>query len=181
MRPSRRACLIGLTLLPLGCRRAIAGVRPGGPRGWQQARWGMDGAELDRLFGDALRRLEPPIEFGPLIADRMVRDARLAGRRFVAFLQHPPKDDRLSQVLMRFNGGTPTPADFAAVKQELQAELGPPEHSKADTDYSGSFPSAQAGLIWRFRFTTIALRYVDRNVESLSRARKDLTVRYTAA
>jgi hypothetical protein len=177
MRLARRILLLGSVLLPLGCRRAQAASRLDG---WRNARWNMDGAALDAAFGNAIDRLDPSLQFGPLVADRVVRGVHIGVRRFTAFLQHPANSDHLRQVLLSFAGGKPTPADFAAGRRALEEELGPPHAGSSESAYSASFPSIGVGIQWRFAATHVVLRYVDPNAELYSRVRKTLTVRYTA-
>lgn len=173
---ARRALLLACAALPLGCRRAQAASA-----GWRAARWGMSGAALDAAFGAAVRRLDPPMVFGPFVSARMLTKVELGGRRFAAFLQHRPERDALRQVLLRFAGGNPEPADFAAVRDALSAELGRPFETVADTDDRGSFPAFAMAASWRGSGTLVVARYVDPKAEALSRVRKTLTVRYTAA
>jgi hypothetical protein len=171
----RRMLLFGAVALPLGCRKAQAAA----VGGWQAARWEMDGKALDAAFPGAIRRIDPPLHFGPWVAERLVDNVRVGGRRFQALLQHPQGQDRLRQVLLRFNGGTPMPADYAAVKRALIAELGAPLSREAESDYVASFPSFGVAARWRLPGTTVTLRYVDPNAERI-RVRKSLTLRYSA-
>jgi hypothetical protein len=173
---ARRALLLACAALPLGCRRAQAASG-----GWRAARWGMSGKALDAAFGAAVRRLDPPMEFGPFVAERMLAKVELGERRFAAFLQHRPERDALQQVLMRFTGGKPMPADFAAVRDALANELGRPGEASAQTDYSGSFPAFSMAASWKLPDTIVVARYVDPKAEAFSQVRKTLTVRYTAA
>jgi hypothetical protein len=177
---ARRALLLACAALPLGCRRAQAAAGTAGG-GWRAARWGMNGAALDTVFPVVLRRLEPPMVFGPFIAERMLAKVELGQRRFAAFLQHRPDRDALQQVLLRFTGGKPVPADFAAVRDALIAELGRPGEARSETDYSGSFPAFAMAASWQTPGTLVVARYVDPKAEAFSRVRKTLTVRYTAA
>ena len=173
----RRGLLLGLATLPLGCRRAVASETGG----WRAARWGMSGAALDAAFGQTVRRIDPPMAFGHLIAERLIPGVRLGGRHFVAFLQHPPERDGLAQVLLQFYSSRPAPEDFAAVRRALIGELGRPQQRNVDTDYSADFPSFETAVLWHTAGTRVTLRYVDPNMEPYSGVRKSLTVRYTPA
>lgn len=174
---ARRIVVLSLAALPLGCRRAVAGE----PGGWRAARWGMSSAALDTAFGTTIRRVDPPMAFGRLVADRLVPGVHVAGRRFIAFLQHAPERDALAQVLLQFYSSRPAPEDFAAVRQALIAELGPPRQRSADIGDSADMPSFATTVRWRAAGTEVTLRYVDPNAEPYSGVRKSLTVRYTPA
>jgi len=104
----------------------------------------MDGRALDRPVRRRARHLEPPIEFGPPDRRSHDPDTRLAGRRFVAFLQPRPATTILRQVLMRFIGGTPSQAISRRLQQELVAGSGR-RAGPRPRRYSRQLPSARAG------------------------------------
>jgi hypothetical protein len=138
----------------------------------------MRESDLEATFPGQLERVEGAFQFLDLIVLLAIPVLALAGRPFVVLFQMDPAERRLRQVLLRFRGGRPTHSDFVAVATELAGELGPPDASRADRDYSGSFPTFMVERRWRFTTTSVRLFHNDPNAEARGRVRKDLTLRY---
>lgn len=147
--------------------------------GWGATRWGMSRAELAAAIGPSLVSLKTPLIYGKLVARDTLPGLRLAGRPFVAIFQLDPATEALAQVLLRYRGDFPMPADFIAVRDLLKAEYGPPGERRNERDYSGSFPSFRLESRWRFPSTEIALSLTDPDAEPLSGRRKTLVARYS--
>lgn len=176
-RTTRRHILLGVGALLAG--RPAAAARPADLPGWGETRWGMTPAALDRIFAGRIRIADPPLIFGPLRAARVVERVSVAGRPFVAFLQTGDADGRLAQVLLRYRGARPAPADGAAVRLALAEQLGRADEREVESDYSGSFPSFTVINRWSFATTRVLLRYTDPNGEAGERVAKELIIRYT--
>lgn len=146
--------------------------------GWREARWGMREVDLEAAFPGQLERVEGAYQYFDLVVPLAIPVLAVAGRPFAVLFQLDPSERRLRQVLLRYRASRPTHGDFVAVATALAAELGPPEASRADRDYAGSFPSFMVERRWRFATTSVRLFYSDPNAEARSRVRKDLTLRY---
>ncbi len=170
------AALAACTLPP-----RVASARPDDLPGWDETRWGMSIAALDRAFAGRIRTAETPLIFGPYRATRYLDRVAVAGRPFIAFLQTTGEDQRLAQVLLRYRGSRPAPADGAAVRLALTEQLGPASERDVESDYSGSFPSLTVINRWAFPSTRVLLRYSDPNADAADRIAKELIIRYSPA
>ncbi|MGE0713939.1 MAG: hypothetical protein AB7P02_00745 [Alphaproteobacteria bacterium] len=93
--------------------------------GWDKTRWGMTQAEIDRLYGDRLRRPQKPIRYHGARAEAALADVMVGGQPFVVqFLLGD--GGRLQQVLVERRRGQVSRDRFKAVVEELRATLGPP-------------------------------------------------------
>ncbi len=174
--PTRRSLVLGLLAVALARPSRAA---PADLAGWDETRWGMSGEELARVLGARRVRLATPLRYGAYVVRDTVPGLRLAGRPFVALLQLDERSQRLAQVLLRYRGDFPMLSDFAAVRDLLAAELGPPQERRAETDYRGTFPSFWIEAGWTFPTTVVALSLVDQNADPFSGQRKTLIVRYS--
>ena len=175
---SRRGLFLGAAAIVI----APAGAAPPTDvAGWANTRWGMSRAELGAALGASLVSLKTPLVYGKFVARDTLPGLRLAGRPFVAIFQFDPSIERLAQVLLRYRGDFPMPADFIALRDLLAAEYGPPAERRNEKDYSGSFPSFRLESRWRFPSTEIALSLTDPDAEPLSGRRKTLVARYWPA
>jgi hypothetical protein len=175
-RLSRRGLLAALAAI-VAAPAARAAAHADLP-GWRQARWGMTEAELAAAFGDAIRRLDKPLDYNRLEVRQTIPRITLAGRPFIVLFQRDRASGRLAQVLVQYRGRNPTHTDSIAVFDALKDELGAPARQGRESDYSGSFPSYSVGWSWRFATTSVRLRYSDPNAEPYSGVRKELLVRY---
>jgi len=160
---------------------APARAAPSDLAGWGATRWGMNRAALISAVGPSVVSLNTPLIYGKLVARDTLPGLRLAGRPFVAIFQLDSATETLAQVLLRYRGDFPMPADFIAVRDLLVAEYGPPPERRNEKDYSGSFPSFRLESRWRFPSTEIALSLTDPDAEPLSGRRKTLVARYWPA
>ncbi len=174
--PTRRSLILGLIAAALARPSRAA---PADLAGWGETRWGMSGDELARVLGPRRKRLDAPLQYGAYVVRDTVPGLRLAGRPFVALLQLERQSERLAQVLLRYRGDFPMLSDFAAVRDLLAAELGPPQERRAETDRRGSFPSFWIEAGWTFPTTVVVLTLVDQNADPFSGQRKTLVVRYS--
>lgn len=174
--PTRRGLIFGLIAVAVARPSRAA---PADLVGWGETRWGMSGEELARVLGPRRVRLAAPLRYGAYIVRDTVPGLRLAGRPFVALLQLDERGERLAQVLLRYPGDFPMLSDFAAVRDRLAAELGPPQERRAETDYRGTFPSFWIEAGWTFPTTAVVLSLVDQNADPFSGQRKTLILRYS--
>ncbi len=175
--PTRRQALFGgAAVLTAFTRPAVA--RPADLAGWGETRWGMTLQALDRALAGRIRVAESPLIFGPFRATRFLDRVSVAGRPFIAYLQTRGDDPRLAQVLLRYRGSRPAPADGAAVRIALTAELGPASEREVESDYGGSFPSFTVINRWAFPSTRVLRRYSDPNADVGEREPKELIIRY---
>jgi hypothetical protein len=176
---------LGLTRRRLSLLLAAAAVaRPAGAApadllGWGDTRWGMTRDELARVLGPARASLAPPLEYGELLVRDTLPGQRVANRPFVALFQLDRGSERLAQVLLRYRGDFPMLGDFAAVRDALGKDLGPPQERRAETDHRGSFPSFWIEAAWSFPTTAVVLSLTDPNAQPWSRKRKTLVIRYS--
>ena len=177
---TRRAVLLGAAAIAAASRSARAADPPADLPGWGATRWGMSRDELAGAVGAKLVRLRDPLRYDKLIVRETLPNRRIAGRPFVALFQFDA-GERLAQVLLRYRGDFPMLSDFAAVRDALAKDLGAPKERRAETDYSGSFPSFWIEAGWRFPTTEIVLSLTDPNARAFSRRRKTLVVRYSPA
>lgn len=173
---TRRHALFGAAAFAVSARTAAA--RPADLAGWGDARWGMTVQALDRLYAGRIRVAESPLIFGPFRATRYLDRVAVAGRPFIAYLQTNGDDPHLAQVLLRYRGSRPAPADGAAVRMALTEQLGPTSEREVESDYSGSFPSFTVINRWAFPSTRVLLRYTDPNADVSDRVPKELIIRY---
>jgi hypothetical protein len=176
-RPTRRVLLIGAAALAV--HPALAAAPPPDLPGWGATRWGMDRDALARAIGPSLVRLQAPLAYDKLIVRDTLPGQRLAGRPFVVLFQLDAAQETLAQVLVRYRGDFPMLSDFVAVRDLLAKDYGAPQERRAETDYSGSFPSFWIEADWRFPSTEVALSLTDPNARPLSRRRKTLVIRYS--
>jgi hypothetical protein len=174
--PTRRGLILGLIAAALARPSRAA---PADLAGWGETRWGMSGDELARVLGPRRKRLATPLHYASFVVHDTVPGLRLAGRPFVALLQLDRQSERLAQVLLRYRGDFPMLSDFAAVRDLLAADLGPPQERRAETDHRGSFPSFWIEAGWTFPTTAVVLSHVDQNADPFSGQRKTLVVRYS--
>ena len=69
--------------------------------------------------------------------------------------------------------------DKLIVRETLAKDYGAPTERRAETDYSGSFPSFWIEATWRFPTTVVVLHLTDPKAEAFSRRRKTLIERYS--
>ena len=174
---TRRHALFGTGALFASLASPAAAERPADIAGWDDTRWGMTMSTLDRIFAGRIQVAQSPLIFGPFRATRYLDRVTVAGRPFIAFLQSND-EQRLAQVLLRYRGSRPAPADGAAVRIALTAQLGPTSERDVESDYSGSFPSFTVINRWAFPTTRVLLRYTDPNGDAADRVPKELIIRY---
>lgn len=126
--------------------------------GWRAARWGMTDADLETAFGPTLATLPGRWVFGRAYAVRAVLGETIGGERFNAYFEMGARTDRLEQVLLERRGRGRLGAAFAAVRQALEAEHGPP-HAVCTARQPGG--AARVDLVWRFPTTTIHAAFVN--------------------
>lgn len=166
------------TAMTAASRPALSADPPADFLGWGATRWGMNRDELARVIGPGLTRLAVPLEYDRLIVRETLPNQHIAGRPFVALFQLDA-NERLAQVLLRYRGDFPMLSDFAAVRDTLAKDLGAPKVRRAETDYSGSFPSFWIEAGWTFPTTVVVLSLTDPNAKPWSRRRKPLILRYS--
>ena len=175
---SRRALLVALARAALAPSSAALAAPPDDLPGWRQARWGMTAAELEAAFRGEIKPAERGLDYNRLVVRQTIPRATVAGRPFIVLFQLDRKSGRLAQILLQFRGRRPTHTDSVAVLQALEAELGRPLDGRHESDYSGSFPSFSVEWLWRFKTTSVRLRYTDPNADPNSRPRKELLIRW---
>lgn len=154
----RIAATLVLLLAGFAAGATVADARPPDVEGWRAARWGMDTAELDAAFGDALLPLPARRDYGDAYADRYLPEVRLGGAGFRAFFQMNAADGRLQQVLLEPLARGQPATRFAAVRDAVEAAYGPPD---AHCDADDIAVPVSLALSWRFATTSIHLVYFD--------------------
>ena len=148
--PIRRSAAIVALALTL---QTAAAAPPDDVAGWEDARWGMDRADLQAAFGETLTQLPGVWDFGPLYATEAVFDARFAELGFTAFLQMDRGDDSLQQVLLERRDAAVSPDAYLHLLDTLEAAFGPPD------DLCSIYPEGRSPTIiqasWAFPTTTI--------------------------
>jgi hypothetical protein len=155
MRPLSRLALMLLLLAPVD-----AFAREADLAGWGETRWGMTTAELDALFGDRLRRIDPPLVYAQATVGRMLPQAEFGGIAFRALFQMD-ESGRLQQVLLERRNAKATPPAFEAALTALRDR-----HGEADrvcgTPAAGAESSpVEREWVWALPTTTIHLSYLD--------------------
>lgn len=117
--------------------------------GWDRTRWGMTQADIDRIYGDRLRRPAKPILYHRSRVEAALPGIELGGLPFVASFVLG-SDGRLMQVLVERRTGAVTGDLFARVVDGLVGELGPPDRQCFD----GGDPRG-GSLVWDGPVTTV--------------------------
>ena len=172
MRPSRRirlsalrrrvlpALLFAIALIGV---RSLVGVEPVSAgedlAGWDRTRWGMTAAAIDPLYAPKIRPVDPPIDYGPSQATRVLQGLDFAGFAWRALLQFDREKQGLLQVMLERGRLPYAPKAFEAAMAELEALYGAPD-LVCDSPKSGA--SAQyRERVWRLATTSIHLVFLD--------------------
>jgi hypothetical protein len=142
-------------------------------RGWDGLSWGMTAAQVRAALPQAVP-LSPAWDFGPLYAERMVRDVVVSGIAFDLVPELARQDGRLVQLLFERRSPIPGPSELQSFVNDLHARLGPPAESCV----------VEAGLVtrlWRFPSAQVALTAVDFSADGSRGRLQRLLLRYTAA
>lgn len=165
-RPWRRGLLPALFLPTiLACNLMAAAFDPAWARddfpGWDRTRWGMTAAEIDKLYGAALQKVEPPIEFGSSAASRIWRELDFAGFAWRALFQFDRESHGLVQVMLQRSRLPDAPKAYEAALAALQSRYGPPD-LVCGSPGGGASSSAQAReRVWRLPTSSIHLVFLD--------------------
>ncbi|WP_343716828.1 hypothetical protein [Inquilinus sp.] len=141
--------------------------------GWNGLTWGMTAQQVDAALPQAVP-LSPPWDFGPLYAERMVRNVVVGGIAFDLVPELARQDGRLAQILFERRSPIPGPSELQSFVNDLHARLGPPAESCV----------VEAGLVtrlWRFPSAQVALTAVDFTADGSRGRLQRLLLRYTAA
>lgn len=142
-------------------------------RGWDDLTWGMTAQQVESALPQAVP-LSPPWDFGPLYAERMVRDVVVGGIAFDLVPELARQDGRLVQILFERRSPIPGPEELQSFVNDLHARLGSPAESCV----------VQSGLVtrlWRFPSAQVALTMVDFSADGSRGRLQRLLLRYTAA
>lgn len=148
----RRAAPAVLLCAALAAAGAVP-ARPADVAGWDAARWGMSGTELDAAFAGRIEHLEGRVEYYRAYADRIVRDVAVGPVLFVAYLQLGSESGRLVRVLLERRGATD--ADYRAARAALTRRWGAPDARDAEACV-GPADTAR-GAAWLFPTTEVHL------------------------
>lgn len=148
------AGLAAVTIWASALRAAPADVT-----GWNGARWGMTEAELDKVFGSALKPLPGRWIYGGAYATRAVFGVEVGGLTFTAYFQMNAESDRLQQVLLERRANQVTPAVYESVLASMKETYGPAEGLCLERHPDG--PPRRESLRWRFPTTTVQLTWLD--------------------
>jgi hypothetical protein len=163
-RRSRRALLPALLFaIALACILSPAAIERAKARediaGWDQTRWGMTAAAIDPLYAPKIRPVDPPIDYGPSQATRVLQGLDFAGFAWRALLQFDREKQGLLQVMLERGRLPYAPKAFEAAMAELEALYGAPDLI-CDSPKSGA--SAQyRERVWRLATTSIHLVFLD--------------------
>lgn len=142
-------------------------------RGWDSLSWGMTAQQVESALPQAVP-LSPPWDFGPLYAERMVRDVVVGGIAFDLMPELARTDGRLVQILFERRSPIPGSDELQSFVNDLHARLGPPVESCV----------VESGLVtrlWRFPSAQVALTAVDFSADGSRGRLQRLLLRYTAA
>lgn len=125
---ARRVALLLLLALPIpsqswAAEPMAAKVVTGG---WDRARWGMTGDELQAVYDHRLKVLASPMQFGTAYAALALPDLNVAGSRFTALFQMDRATDRLGQVAVERRRHYATVALFRRIEAEMIGRHGQP-------------------------------------------------------
>lgn len=122
----------------------------------------------------SLRRLEPPLNFGPVQAEFVDVDAEFLGARATLYLQINPTDGRLRQAFFEWRDAQAPPGHAAALLDRLERHLGEPRAVCRVT--VGAQPPRLVSANWRgasvqlylsmFDFHQPGIAYFDLNSDS---------------
>lgn len=172
MRPASRSSAHPRRRLPalflltiLACNLMAVATGPAQARedlpGWDQTSWGMKPADVDKLYGSALQKVEPPIEFGSSEASRVWRDLEFAGFTWRVLFQFDSKSHGLVQVMLQRSRLPNAPKAYEAALAALQSRYGPPD-LVCGSPQGGASASAQAReRVWRLPTSSIHLVFLD--------------------
>lgn len=149
---------LGLALI-ISASGLEAWAAPADVPGWDAARWGMTGPELEEALGDAVAPLSGRWLYGGAYAELTVPRVLLGGLGFAAYLQMDRRSDRLRQVLMERRRTGATPAVFERLIDELEERYGAP--SLVCTQAKRGGQPLDYEMIWRFPTTTIHVKFLD--------------------
>jgi hypothetical protein len=114
---------------------------------------GMDRAAL-RLSRPSLRRLNPPLSFGPVQAEFIDTDVEGLGAPGLLYFQMDARTGRLRQLLFEWRDGRVPGGGLAEMLKRLEADLGAPELVCITTP--AGRPPRRVSAQWRGR--TVMLR-----------------------
>lgn len=146
-----------LVLACLGGLPAAAHAVPEDLQGWEGARWGMTGAELDRAFGERLTRLPGRWVYGGAYAERAILNHGLGDLDFTVYFQMNDDSERLQQVLLERRQQDALPVSFQKLQEALELRYGAAGEAclLSERDPTG------LELIWRFPSTTLHATFLN--------------------
>ena len=151
---------------------AAPGARAGDLPGWDRTRWGMNSAEIAKLYGDAAIRLDGRVEFAGLYSDLGLRRVPFAGLDFIVYFQMDGTH-RLAQVLLERLKQRATGAAWEATLGALEGAYGA---AAARCDRRGD-PLAGAPAViervWTLPTTTVRASFIATGAASPEQAPGD--------
>lgn len=145
----------------------IAVLTPGAP-GWSSdpvlplALIGTVPAEAARRV-PSLDPIEPPLDFGPMIATHVQERARVAGLTARLYLQVDRSSGRVRQILLERRRPVLRPEDFAALHRALTNAYGAPLGT------CGSPTQGRRHTRWRVGATMLHLIHIDDTARGIAR------------
>jgi hypothetical protein len=131
--------------------------------GWDETRWGMNGAELAHLYGKRATHLTGRIEFNHLYSNLVLKRASFAGLDFTVYFQMDERSGRLAQVLLERRRQYATPDAWHAVLDALGRAWGEPSArcGRGVGREAAHVGPAEPEQVWVLPTTTIRASYLD--------------------
>jgi hypothetical protein len=127
--------------------------------GWDRVEWGMTAREVAAAYGDRVKLLSPPIEFGDSLAPVVLLDTPFGGYGFRVYFQIDKASQRLAHVLLERRRQYADPEIFRTVIETLRRERGR-EDLVCDRRGGRGAPSL-VERIWRGADATVVASYLD--------------------
>ena len=146
--------------------------------GWDRTRWGMNSAEVARLYRGRAVTLSGRIEFERLYTDVALRKEPFAGYDFTVYFQMDDKTHRLAQVLLERRRQYATAAAWRGVLAALGRSFGAATKSgERHGDPLAGEPQISERA-WALPTTTVYASYLDFGNGGRGELSRRLLIRY---
>jgi hypothetical protein len=152
--------LFAVTLLPFQIW-----AQPQDVEGWNKARWGMTGREIENAFKGKVKRMSEPIidKQEGIYVNHEIHDLTFANTKFTVSFVMDDKTDQLAEVVLTPKGSH-FKVLFGLLESKLVTKYGPVTYQdKDDIDMQtlgkNGYGQDQITRRWRFPSTLITLEY----------------------